>query len=63
MAARGDGNCDGIEVNAEQVNRGMAWVYRHAKDQVSSFSNPLLHPGNGAGIALCRNCLDSLCLS
>ena len=25
--------CDGIDVNAEQVNRGMAWVYRkYAKD-------------------------------
>src|SRR5687767_7537460 len=26
-------SCDGVDANAEQVNRGMAWVYRrYAKD-------------------------------
>jgi micrococcal nuclease len=24
--------CDGVDANAEQVNRGMAWVYRKYKD-------------------------------
>ena len=58
----------GVDVNSEQVNRGMAWVYRrYAKDHdlyvwsmglklASAAYGPiflLLHPGNGVKIAMC----------
>ena len=58
--------CDGIDANAEQVNRGMAWVYhKYAKDHslyvlqhdatvakrgLWADAPPLLHPGNGGSL-------------
>nr|WP_254773398.1 thermonuclease family protein [Nitrosospira sp. Nsp13] len=53
--------CDGVDANAEQVKRGMAWVYRqYAKDHTLNLLEhkakverrgcgltvPLSHPGN-----------------
>ena len=60
--------CAGVDANAEQVNRGMAWVYRrYAKDHdlyvlehVQKWASaacgvmpPPHHPGNGEKTAMC----------